>query len=175
MRYHLGVPENQPPAPDPDAAKINAVLEALKTGIDAIVVGIFDGGRGWLHASSEKSPGTFWDSFHEIPCLEADWGDWDRELLASAYARVDCRCGTHRIEAFMFHKRWILIVLSASRFVVGADRVVAHVLEILKHLLPAAPVGRLPSPPVGGGSTGGGQGPAELGIPVWWIRDGKLN
>jgi hypothetical protein len=91
----------------PNAAEIRALLEALKTGIEAKVIGIFDGAKSWLHSSSEKSPGTFWAGFNELGCLRADWGAWDRELLTSGRARVDCQCGAHSVEAFLFHNRWI--------------------------------------------------------------------
>ncbi|HEY7373419.1 MAG TPA: hypothetical protein VIF57_14765 [Polyangia bacterium] len=170
MRYHFVVTQDQPPTPGPNAAEIKALLESLKTGLDAALVGIFDGARAWLHASSESSPGAFWAALQDMPCLQTDWGEWDRELLESAHARVDCRCASHRLEAFMFHRRWILIVAAAGPLVGGADKVIAHAIEILKRLLPAARAGRSSPAPAGGGSGGGSQGPAELGIPVWWIR-----
>ena len=154
----------------PNAAEIRALLEALKTGIEAKVVGIFDGARSWLHSSSEKSPGTFWSGFNELRCLRADWGDWDRELLETGRARVDCQCGAHAVDAFLFHNRWILIVLANGSLVTGAETVIFHALDVLKQLLPARRVRRSPAPPAGSGPGGGGQGPAELGIPVWWIR-----
>jgi hypothetical protein len=153
----------------PNAAEIRALLEELKPGIEAKVVGIFDGARSWLHSSSEKSPGRFWAGFNELGCLRADWGDWDRELLESGRARVDCQCGAHALEAFLFHDRWILIVLANGPLVVCAETVILHALDVLKELLPARPPRRSAAPPAGGGP-GGGQGPAEVGIPVWWIR-----
>jgi hypothetical protein len=154
----------------PNAAEIRALLEALKAGIEAKVVGIFDGARAWLHSSSEKSPGTFWSGFNELGCLRADWGAWDRELLETGRARVDCQCGAHAIDAFLFHNRWILIVLANGDLVTGAETVILHALDVLKQLLPARPIRRSSAPPAGSGPAGGGQGPAELGIPVWWIR-----
>jgi hypothetical protein len=91
-------------------------------------------------------------------------------LLTSGRARVDCQCGAHALDAYLFHNRWILIVLANGPLVTGTDKIVGHALEVLKRLLPARPVRRSSAPPAGSGPAGGGQGPAELGIPVWWIR-----
>ena len=43
---------------DPNTAEIKALLETIKEGIEATAVGVLDGARAWLHASSEKSPGA---------------------------------------------------------------------------------------------------------------------
>jgi hypothetical protein len=160
--------DEQPSSAGPNAAEVKALLEALKSGLEAMVVGIFDGAKAWLHASSEKSPGTFWAAFNTIHCLRADWGEWDRKLIETRSVRVDCRCGTHAVEAFMFNRRWILIVLADRPLITGAGKVIEHALDILQQLLPTGRTGR--SPPPLSGEPGEGQGPTELGIPVWWIR-----
>jgi hypothetical protein len=151
--------------------EIKALLEELKAGIEATVAGVFDGTHAWLHASSESSPGTFWAAFNDATCLRADWHEWDMELLADGSARVECQCGAHTLQAFMLHKRWVLIVLAGGPLVPGARTIIDHALEVLKQLLPVLPARRSPAPPIGGAPPrGGGHGPAELGIPVGWIR-----
>src|SRR5690349_2084793 len=111
---------------------VKALLKELKGGLEATVVGIVDGGRGWLHSSSEPSPGTFWAAFTGLDCLRGEWGDWDQELLASGAAGVVCRCGAHAVRTLMVHTRWIVVVLSAGGLVVGADKVIEHAIQVLK-------------------------------------------
>jgi hypothetical protein len=159
-------------------AGTRALLRSLKAHAGATVVGLIDGATGRLHASSEEaSAGTFWKAFDVLACIPSDWGDWDLELLGSAYARQECLCGAHRVEAFTIHDRWILIVLATESLAVGAQGHIDRVIEALKELFPEPSVGQSPLAASGGGPVGGGgdQGPAELGIPAWWIRDGKAN
>ena len=96
-------------------AEVKALLKELKGGIEATAVGIIDGARGWLHSSSEPSPGTFWAAFTELDCLRGEWGDWDQELLVSGAAGITCRCGAHAVRSVMVHKRWIVVVLGEGR------------------------------------------------------------
>ena len=156
---------------DPNAAEIKALLEALKGGIEATAVGVLDGARAWLHASSENSPGTFWAELNVLACLRPDWDSWEKDLMRLGRARVDCRCGRHFVESFSIRGLWVVIVLGTDALAAGAEQVVMHALPILARLLPAAGSKTSPAPPAGGSGGGdGGQGPAELGIPVWWIR-----
>jgi hypothetical protein len=150
--------------------EVKALLKELKGGLEATVVGVIDGARGWLHVSSERSPGTFWSAFTGLDCLRGEWGDWDMELLASGAAGVICRCGAHAVRSVMIHKRWIVVVLSDGGLVAGADTVIEHAVKVLQDLLSSGPPPELPDPPADGGPGGGGQAPAELGIPLAWIR-----
>jgi hypothetical protein len=151
-------------------AEVKALLKELKAGLEATVVGIIDGGRGWLHSSSERSPGTFWAAFTGLDCLQGEWGDWDQELLASGAAGVMCRCGAHAVRTVMIHTRWIFVVLSEGGLVAGADKVIDQATQVLKGLLPSGHPPASPDTPVDGGPSGGGPAPAELGIPIAWIR-----
>ena len=150
----------------------------LKARAGATVVGLIDGATGRLQASSEEeSAWSFWNAFDAVPCMPTDWGNWELELLGSGYARRECLCGVHRVEAFTIHDRWILVVLATGSLAAGAQSYVDHVIETLEGLCPEPPT-RLPRPGTAGrGPAGGGghQGPAELGIPAWWIRGGKAN
>ena len=152
-------------------ADIAALLSEVKRGIEAELVGIIDGARGWLHVSSERSPGTFWAAFTELDCLRGEWGDWDQELLASGAAGILCRCGDHSVQTRMIHTRWILVVLCEGSLVPGTEKVVEHAAAALARLLPSDPPPQSQEPPIDGGSGGGGSpGAAELGIPIGWIR-----
>jgi hypothetical protein len=144
--------------------EVKALLTALKVGIEASAAGVFDTRRGDMHASSEMTLAAFWDAFGVRDCWDVDWGDWDRELLASNRARVSCGCGVHSVRAFLVHDRWVLLVLAGGPLMTGAETVISHALKILVHLLPRGRAGRSAPP------RPGGAGPAELGIPVWWVR-----
>lgn len=150
--------------------EIKALLEAVKDGLEATVAGVIDGGRGWLQASSERSPGTFWAAFTRLDCLRGEWGEWDQELLASGAAGVVCRCGAHSVQTTMFHERWIFVVLCEGELVPGAEKVVEHATNVLRDLLPPSPPPGSPESQGDGGASGGGPAPAELGIPIAWIR-----
>jgi hypothetical protein len=146
------------------------LLTALKEGIDAAAIGVFDGRRGDMHASSEMTLAAFWDTFSANDCWDVDWGDWDRELLTAKRAAVSCGCGGHSVLAFLIHDRWALLVLARGSLITGAGAVVVTAVKILTRLLPATRSKGSVLPPYGGGRGGGGSGPAELGIPVWWVR-----
>jgi hypothetical protein len=149
--------------------EIKALLTALKAGIEAEAVAVFDARRGDLHASSEATSATFWNAFGTSVCWDVDWGDWDRELLASKRSLVSCGCGNHSVEARLIHERWVLLVLADGPLVTGAGSVVSHAVRILARLLPARREGGA-LPPSGGGRGVGGSGPAEHGGAAWWIR-----
>jgi hypothetical protein len=156
---------------------MRALLRRLKAHAGATAVGVIDGATGRVKASSEASGSAFWAAFDVLPCMPTDWGEWDLELLGSAYARKECLCGAHRAEAFTIHDRWILVVLATDALAVGAQGHIDHVMEALRELLPEPSIVRSPSGAAGGrpGGGGGNQGPAELGIPAGWIREGKAN
>jgi len=153
---------------------VQRLLESLKALIAAKVTGVLDGARGQLYASSEASADAFWEAFYNTACLPDDWGEWDLVLLASTYARLDCLCGGHRVEAFTVHERWILVVLTPSPLAPGAQERIDRARKMLERLLPRDGVARA-VPGGGPAGGGGGQGPAELGIPAWWIRNRAPN
>jgi hypothetical protein len=155
---------------DPGGAELRAVLAALKDGIEATAVGVLDGARSWLHASSEASPGTFWAEFNGLHCLRPDWDSWEATLLATGRARVDCTCGRHVVQSFSVRGLWVVIVLATDALAAAAEEVVTQALPTIARLLPTAGAKPGPAAPVGGAGGSGGAGPAELGIPVWWIK-----
>ena len=156
---------------DPNV-EIEALLRALKDGIEATAVGVLDGARAWLQASSEKSPGTFWAVFNGMDCLRPDWDRWEADLMASGRSRVDCGCGLHAVESFGVRGLWVVIVLATGALGPAADQVVAQALPILARLLPTAGSKWPAASPLGGGQGGGSgdEGLAGLALPAWWIR-----
>src|SRR5678810_804213 len=101
MRYHFRVArDDEPRTFERDDAGMRALLRSLKNHAGATVVGVIDGATGHVYASSEASASAFWAAFDVLACIPTDWGEWDLELLGSAYARKDCSCGAHRVEAF---------------------------------------------------------------------------
>jgi len=116
---------------------IKRLLRALKGGIEATSIGVFDAQEGEILACSEPKPGAFLEAFESWRCMNADWGDWDRVLLAEKRARVICSCGAHALEAFVIHERWILLLLADRALIPGASGVVTHALRLLGGLLPA--------------------------------------
>jgi hypothetical protein len=155
--------------------QVRALLQAVKDGLEATVVGVIDGGRGWLQVSSERSPGTFWAAFTNLDCLRGEWGEWDRELLEAGAAGIVCRCGAHSVQTTMIHNRWLFVVLCEGALVPGAEKVVEHAVQVLQGLLPSGSPPESPASPGDGGPSGGGQPPAELGIPIAWIRRRSKN
>jgi hypothetical protein len=149
--------------------EIKSLLVALKAGIEAEAVAVFDARRGDLHASSEATSATFWNAFGTSVCWDVDWGDWDRRLLTSMRSLVSCGCGNHSVEARLIHGRWVLLVLADGPLVTGAESVVSHAVRILTRLLPARGEGGA-LPPSGGGRAGGAASPVEPELPAWWIR-----
>jgi hypothetical protein len=179
MRYHFRVAREALQTFTPNDAGTRALLRSLKARAGATVVGLIDGATGRLHASSEEaSPWAFWNVFYDLRCMTAGWGDWDLELLGSGYARRDCLCGAHRVEAFTVHDRWILVVLATDSLAAGAQGHIERVMETLGELYPGPSTGRAPPGAAGRGPGGGGgnQGPAELGLSVpRWTGDEKPN
>jgi len=143
--------------------RITALLGALKEGIEARAIGLFDVRHGELRAANTVRTSGFWDAFAGIDCLEVDWGDWDRELLVSKRAVVRCACSRHFVEAYLIHERWALIVLASGPLPSWAEAVIAHALALTTEMLPA---GRGASAQARGAASG----TAELGIPTWWSR-----
>jgi hypothetical protein len=150
--------------------EIKELLIAVKDGIEATIAGVIDGARGWLQASTARSPGRFWAAFTDLDCLRGEWGDWDQELLTSGAAGLVCRCGAHSVQTRMIHNRWIFVVLCDGPPVPGAETVVEHAAQVLQGLLPSGAPPDSPADPSDGGAGRGGPAPAELGIPLAWIR-----
>src|SRR5262245_13065291 len=115
-------PSKAPDDAEGDLERVNAMLAALKEGVGATVVGIFDDDRGRLHATSEPGPEPFWDAFRELRCLSVDWADsWYMELRSEKHVTAACSCGGHVLRSLLIHGRWALLVL-VDRTLGSGDR-----------------------------------------------------
>jgi hypothetical protein len=147
--------------------QLESTLGALKEGIGAEAVAVFDDDRAGIYISGEASLAAFWDAFRTMPCLEVDWGSWYRDLRGSKRLATRCRCGRgHALFSFLIHERWALLVVAGGPLVPGAESVMASAAHVIAGLLPAT---RVKVPPGGGRGGGGGPGPARVGIPLWWV------
>ena len=152
-------------------AAVTRTLDAFKAGVDAYDLAAFDGWHGRTHLPDATSPGELWDAIRKLACLETDWNPFKSNLVRVGESEVGCRCGAHFVTGFLIQRRWSLIVfgrqsLAKSELVPIRMRTMEKLARLLPHLDEdtAEPS---PGDPRGGGGTAG---PAELGIPLWWIR-----
>jgi hypothetical protein len=163
------VPPKERDASRPRDAEKNG-LASTKTSVGAMAIGLLDS-SGRLLASSEGSADTFWSAFDDLGCLPR----WKTELVRSGYAHMECLCGLHTVRAAKNgHRGWFMVVLQGKTPEwAKRQRNIEPFLESFREDMPSATIWG--SPPTGGGSGGGNQGPAELGIPVSWARGRKPN
>jgi hypothetical protein len=157
-----------------DASAAQAVLgllEALRHGLGADTVGLFDDDRS---DDSEQRPVglNFWDSFGERSCGPLDWEAWHRALRAGGRVDAACRCvGSHRLHGFMIHARWALLLVVPATLPAGSAVAIASSLHALAEKLPAAmtPDERRQAEFAQEFDAPAAAGPTA-GVPVWWIR-----
>jgi len=151
-----------------------ALLEALRMGLGADSVGLFDDDRAEPERAAGGGALNFWDSFGERPCAEIDWEGWYRTLRADKRVDTTCHCGgQHRLCGFLIHGRWILLLVAPPGLPAGGAVTIASSLRALAEKLPPAMtpdeqrqagLGAEPNPeetaPVD---------PALAG-PIWWVR-----
>ena len=148
-----------------------ALLEALRVGLGAESVGLFDDDR----ADPAAAPGALnlWDSFGERPCIEIDWEAWYRQLRADGRVDVTCRCGAaHRLCGFSIHERWTLILVAPPVLPAGGAVAIASSLRALSEKLPPAmtPDERRQAGLAGAGEDESVPARGAWVAPVWWVR-----
>jgi hypothetical protein len=145
---------------DPSAGeRVLALLEALREGLGAQGVGLFDDDR----AEAGRQPPNFWDAFDQRPCAEIDWLTWYQALRADGRVETLCGCGgQHHLLGFLIHDRWALLVVAPPSLEAGlAAAIVSSVKALAAHLPPAmkpAHAATEEPAPVGGGGL------------LWWVR-----
>ena len=147
-----------------DQQAVQETVGALKGGIDASAIALFDDDRVRIYASTETPPDAFWNVFDGMTCLQVNWKAWYRELRANRQQKAMCTCdGRHVLYGVVVHERWILLVVARGTQVPGVESVFSSTATVLSRLLPTqrARAGSR-------GPAGGGPPPAELGIPLWW-------
>jgi hypothetical protein len=157
-----------------DDALIQKAITDLKVGFDGTAVAIFDHRTAQIQVSTEARPDAFWNAFTGFPCLPVDWAAWYRELWAAGEHHVTCGCGDrHQLYGLVLLERWVLLIVTrgllvpdGGSFEAKVARSYAEEVLILRFLLEEKEAGR--RRPGAQGQGGGGSGPAELAIPLWW-------
>ena len=146
--------------------EIGRMLAAVKEASGAMVVGLFDCDLARLHASSEAREADFWKVFSGLQCLNLDRQQWHRDLQIQGRAWVSCNCEIgHAVQGVLFNDRWALVLLENGPLEPTASSVILSAIPPMADLLPLNRVRRKR------GLRGGGEPtPAELGIPLWWLR-----
>jgi hypothetical protein len=154
---------------DPSSGEgVLALLEALRNGLGAQNVGLFDDDR-----ADPDSPGNalnFWDAFGERPCAEIDWQAWYQSLRRDGRVATTCSCGAeHHLCGFLIHGRWALLLVAPPALVSGGASAIASSLKALADRLPPArtaaeweAIARYEGAPA--------SPTADAGDPVWWVR-----
>jgi hypothetical protein len=152
-----------------EAVDVVELLQALKLGVGARAVGVYDDDLGRLHASSEPSAEAFWSegvAVHRCLLQKVDWDGWYRELCWAKHRREQCDCaGQHALHGLFIHGRWSLLVVTVGAVPSVAPALMMSVALLLSRHLPRA---RHPR-------RRGGRGPehARVGIPLRWLLDLK--
>jgi hypothetical protein len=142
-----------------------ALLEALRTGMGAQGVGLFDDDRA--DPDAPRADLNFWDAFDERPCTLIAWDSWYRDLRRDGRVTSRCGCGeAHHLCGFLIHGRWALLLVAPPALVSSGAAAIASSLRALAEKLPPArtaaewdDIRRHEAPPAG---TDDG--------PVWWVR-----
>lgn len=138
-----------------------ALLEALREGLGAVSVGLFDDDRSDPERG-DPSPPNFWDAFEGRACAGIDWEVWYRQLRRDQRVETRCGCGAdHQLCGFLIHDRWALLVVAPPALHPTGAAAIASSLRALAAKLPP---GRPPDP---ASVTAAGSGDPQL---MWWVR-----
>ena len=152
-------------------AAVTRTLDVFKATVDAYDVAAFDGWHGRTHLPDTTPPTELWDAIGKLACLAIDWSPFKSNLVRVGESEAVCRCGAHFVTGFLIHRRWSLIVfgrqsLATNELIPIRTRTMEKLGRLLPHL------DENTAEPLPGDSRGGGgtAGPAELAIPLWWVR-----
>jgi hypothetical protein len=114
-----------------------ALLEALREGLGADGVGLFDDDRA--DPSQPLSPVNFWHAFEDRPCAAIDWAGWYRELRRNERVETICGCGeAHHLCGFLIHGRWALLLVAPPDLQSAGAAAIASSVRALAARLPPA-------------------------------------
>jgi hypothetical protein len=154
---------------EPSAGEgVLALLEALREGLGAQGVGLFDDDR----ADPAHQPPNFWDAFDQRPCAEIDWGTWYRQLRYTGRVETTCGCGGgHHLLGFLMRERWALLIVAPPSLEASVAAAIASSVRALSAQLPPAKKidpQRPPVPETDDDRRPPGSAPGLL----WWVRKG---
>jgi hypothetical protein len=149
---------------EPSAGEqVLGLLEALREGLGAAGVGLFDDDRAEPH----HQPPNFWDAFDQRPCAEIDWTAWYQELRARGRVETTCGCGgRHHLLGFLIHDRWALLVVAPPSLEASVAAAIASSVKALTAQLPPA---KAPSDVLTAGEPEDAA-PTKSGGLLWWVR-----
>jgi hypothetical protein len=124
---------------------VRSVLDALRDGIGAEALGLFDDDRGDRPTGDDAAPSpasgepNFWEAFDGLPCAEVDWRSWYRRLRSDGQVESTCSCGqAHRLSGYLIHDRWALLLVTSQTWQPGAAAAVSSSVKLLADKLPPA-------------------------------------
>jgi len=148
--------------------RVTAVLDALREGLGAEAIGLFDDDRAESGPGGPRSAVDFWGAFDDLAlgCVNVDWPTWYAELRASESVETACACGAHRLNGRVIHGRWVLLTVTPAAAAPGAALAVSSALTAL--------AASLPPPRVRSGfDQDAGEARPSAGTPLWWVRKAR--
>lgn len=155
---------------------VQVALDELKAGIDGSAVALFDHHTNQIHTSTERPPDAFWKAFNGVPCLPIEWTTWYGELRAVGRHATTCGCGDrHQLYGLVINERVAIVIVARGLFVrdgIVEPGIAPSYSQGMSQLLLSIMESQLEINVRRRGSRrqsgGGGAGPAELAIPLWW-------
>jgi hypothetical protein len=150
---------------------VAAVLDALRDGIGAEALGLFDDDRGELNPSPHAPQLNLWEAFGGLRCVDLDWGHWYAALKTDGRVETVCACGAeHKVHGFMIHDRWALLLVTPAALGTGAAAIISSGVKTLAEKLP--PGRKLDPLAASVPESDEALGPRLTGItaPVCWVR-----
>jgi hypothetical protein len=129
---------------EPSAGEgVLALLEALREGVGADGVGLFDDDRA--DPSQQASLVNFWHAFDGKLCAAMNWDEWYRDLRENKRVETACVCGgAHHLHGFLIHDRWALLLVAPPALRIQGAAAVASSVKALADRLPPGRPGALP-------------------------------
>jgi hypothetical protein len=164
---------------------VKQVLDGFRSRVRASTAAVLDGRRVSLPVVAETSFSPFWDGVDSLPCINFQLWGLARRALASGARESVCTCGGHFVGMFAIRRsilgrHWILAVVARKSLlrppnesdlvVTVAESAVAQTIAALAKLLDEPDTDGTDPPPNDPRGGGGSAGPAELAIPLWWVR-----
>ena len=149
------------------------MLDALRDGVGAEAVGLFDDDRADLHPSPHATQLNLWEAFGGLRCVDLDWSVWHAQLKAEKRFETVCACGAeHRVIGTFIHERWALLLVLPAELATGAAASIASGIKTLAERLPP---GKALDPNSAGlpeaDSAFDPVGAPIHSAPVWWVRN----